>query len=99
MCCTTMKARCNVTITMASACSGGGVLLEMTSTTGRRVGRLLTLVGLWLAPLPAVAADPTSPRSGFYVGGHVGFMFGNATATLADPIGIQSAGGSTGYGT
>lgn len=52
-----------------------------------------------LAPASALAADPGAPASGFYVGGHMGYLFGNATATLADPVGVQSAGGSTPYGT
>jgi high affinity Mn2+ porin len=42
-----------------------------------------------LAPLPATAND------GFYVGGHVGYMFGTATATLGDPTGQATAGGSS----
>lgn len=29
----------------------------------------------------------------------MGYLFGSATATLADPVGVQSAGGSTPYGT
>jgi high affinity Mn2+ porin len=47
-----------------------------------------------LLPLPAVAADPPTTPSGFYVGGHVGYGFGNATATLSDPIGGASSGGT-----
>jgi len=43
-------------------------------------------------------ADDVRGRSGFYVGGHVGYMFGNANATLADPIGVAAAGGITPYG-
>jgi high affinity Mn2+ porin len=71
--------------------------------SGRRLGRLATLASLLMAPLPALAADPAAPRSGFYVGGHVGYMFGSANATLGDPTssasgGIASAGGVTGYG-
>jgi high affinity Mn2+ porin len=46
-----------------------------------------------LAAEPAFAADPVAPSSGFYAGGHAGYMFGNATATLADPIGFATAGG------
>ena len=30
-------------------------------------------------------ADDGRNRSGFYVGGHAGYVFGNANATLADP--------------
>jgi high affinity Mn2+ porin len=52
-----------------------------------------------LSWVPAWAGEPGSPKSGFYVGGHVGYMFGNAQATLADPIGVQTAGGTTPYGT
>jgi high affinity Mn2+ porin len=57
---------------------------------------------LWLlAPFPALAqTEPVGigPRSGFYFGGHVGYMFGSANATLGDPTGVTSAGGVTGYG-
>ena len=75
--------------------------------TGRlqtpRMARAATLATALLAPLPAIAADPVAPRSGFYFGGHVGYMFGTANATLGDPTGnasggIASAGGATGYG-
>ena len=45
-----------------------------------------------LAPVPAAATD------GFYVGGHVGYLFGNATATLGDPVGQATAGGSSSIG-
>ena len=51
-----------------------------------------------LASAPAMAADPVGVPSGFYFGGHVGYGFGNATATLGDPIGMASAGGTTQYG-
>src|SRR5438128_8186457 len=51
-----------------------------------------------LAPVVARAADPGGVPSGFYFGGHVGYGFGNATATLGDPIGAASAGGTTPYG-
>src|SRR6476619_555364 len=72
--------------------------------SGRRLGRLATLASMLMEPLPAIAADPAAPRSGFYVGGHVGYMFGSANATPGDPTssasgGIASAGGVTGYGT
>src|SRR5258708_13349090 len=46
----------------------------------------------------ALAADPVATPSGFYFGGHVGYMFGSASATLADLTGASSAGGTTGYG-
>jgi high affinity Mn2+ porin len=51
-----------------------------------------------MTPVPALADDLVGPRSGFYVGGHVGYMFGNANATLADPTGVAPASGTTGYG-
>ena len=35
---------------------------------------------------------------GFYVGGHVGYGFGNATATLGDPVGRRAAGGTNSIG-
>jgi high affinity Mn2+ porin len=63
----------------------------------RRARRLVALA-LLLAPTPAVAGDPGPPVSGFYFGGHVGYMFGTATAALGDPIGLDWAGGSTPYG-
>ena len=66
--------------------------------SGLRLGRFATLVSMLMAPLPAVAADPAAPRSGFYVGAHAGYMFGSANATLGDPTGVASAGGITGYG-
>ncbi|MBV8187365.1 MAG: carbohydrate porin [Alphaproteobacteria bacterium] len=53
----------------------------------------MALVAL-LLPLPAFAADPVAMPDGAYFGGHVGYLFGTGTATLADPI-----GGSTGSGT
>jgi high affinity Mn2+ porin len=55
------------------------------------------LIALLLVPVPALSQEPG--RSGFYFGGHMGYLFGNGTATLADPIGVQSAGGSSPYGT
>jgi high affinity Mn2+ porin len=55
------------------------------------------LAVLLLAPTPALSQEPG--RSGFYVGAHMGYLFGNSAATLADPIGVQSAGGTTPYGT
>src|SRR6266478_7317135 len=64
----------------------------------RAMGAAAVFTGL-LAPLPALAADPAGVPSGFYFGGHVGYGFGNATATLADPTGgVASAGGTTQYG-
>jgi high affinity Mn2+ porin len=46
---------------------------------------------LLLAPVPATA-------EGFYLGGHVGYLFGTGTATLGDPTGQASAGGTNGIG-
>jgi len=50
--------------------------------------RYLVTAGLLLAPLPSAAND------GFYFGGHVGYLFGTGTATLGDPVGVASSGGS-----
>ena len=47
---------------------------------------LAAVLAALLAPAVSRAADPGVP-SGFYLGGHVGYGFGNATATLADPTG------------
>ena len=65
----------------------------------RTVPRCLTIATLFVmvSALPAHAQEERR-RSGFYLGGHVGYIFGNANATLADPIGVASAGGSTPYG-
>ncbi len=49
-------------------------------------------------PLIPANADEAS-RGGFYAGGHVGYMFGTAHATLGDPIGTGWSGGSSPYGT
>lgn len=51
-----------------------------------------------LAPCVVLAND-MSRYSGFYAGGHVGYLFGNANATFSDPIGELSAGGTSLYGT
>jgi high affinity Mn2+ porin len=49
---------------------------------------------------PGMAVDPASASSGFYFGGHVGYLFGKAAATLGDPTGgVSSAGGTTLFGT
>src|SRR5258708_31880022 len=48
------------------------------------------MASAFLAPPHSFAADPGVP-SGFYFGGHVGYGFGNATATLADPTGLAPA--------
>jgi high affinity Mn2+ porin len=51
-----------------------------------------------LAPVVARAADPGVP-SGFYFGGHAGYTFGNAIATLTDLVGSPTSTGFTsGYG-
>ena len=57
----------------------------------------VAIAALLLASAPALAADP-APSSGFYVGGHAGYLFGNATATLSDPTGMATAGGTNNYG-
>jgi high affinity Mn2+ porin len=64
-------------------------------TQSRKVLLLLAL----LAPVPALAEDPVSMPSGYYLGAHVGYMFGNATATLADPIGGATTSGTNQFGT
>ncbi len=51
--------------------------------------------------VPEAQADPPAPpaaASGFYVGGHVGYLFGTGTATFADPVPGPTAGGTTAYG-
>ncbi|SJZ85287.1 high affinity Mn2+ porin [Enhydrobacter aerosaccus] len=65
---------------------------------GVAAGGIAAAISL-LAVRPALAADPV-PASGFYAGAHMGYLFGNATATLADPTGgVASAGGTSPYGT
>ena len=54
-----------------------------------RWAALVALAG----PVPGLAQE-ARPASGFYAGGHVGYLFGTATATLAD-----TAGGTSAYGT
>jgi len=61
-------------------------------------GAAAGVMSAFLAPARTMAADPGAASSGFYAGGHVGYMFGNATATLADPIGMATAGGTTVFG-
>jgi len=56
------------------------------------MNKVLVATTLFLTPLPAAATD------GFYFGGHVGYIFGNATATLGDPLGQATAGGSSSIG-
>jgi high affinity Mn2+ porin len=60
--------------------------------------RAVTLAAALLAPIPTMAADPGAPRSSFYFGGHVGYMFGTANATLGDPTGVASSGSISSYG-
>jgi high affinity Mn2+ porin len=50
------------------------------------------------AALPAAAEDPVVMPSGVYAGGHVGYLFGSATATVADPFPGASGGGSNAIG-
>jgi high affinity Mn2+ porin len=57
----------------------------------------LGLLGILFAPVTALAADPGVP-SGFYFGGHVGYGFGNGTATLSDPLGVNMATGTSQFG-
>jgi high affinity Mn2+ porin len=68
-----------------------------TPRTAPRFLAILPLVSALQFTTPA-SADDTAARSGFYVGGHVGYLFGNARATLADPIGVAANGGVTPYG-
>jgi high affinity Mn2+ porin len=60
---------------------------------------IATLIAAAHLMLPAVAAAQDAPRrSGFYAGSHVGYMWGNANATLGDPTGFGTASGSNPYG-
>ncbi len=63
--------------------------------------RRLSCALLLLAAAPGPAnAENGLPSSAFYFGGHVGYLFGNANATLADPSGgVASAGGTSQFGT
>jgi high affinity Mn2+ porin len=60
---------------------------------------IATLVAAMQPVLPAAAQPDDSRRSGgsFYAGAHVGFMFGNASATLSNPVGIGSQGATAPY--
>jgi high affinity Mn2+ porin len=72
--------------------------LAVTSRRGRLGAHIAAFLTL-SAPVPAIAADPGVP-SGFYLGGHAGYMFGSATATLTDLAGNgASTGFTSGYGT
>src|SRR5258707_8173356 len=68
--------------------------------TLRTAPRCLVITTLLAAaPLAVpVEADDGRGRSGFYVGGHVGYIFGNGHATLGDPIGVAAAGGIAPFG-
>src|SRR5260370_19805020 len=70
--------------------------MPMVRTAPQYLAIATLFAALQLAPA-AEAADGRN-RSGFYVGGHVGYMFGNAKATLGDPTGGAAAGGITPYG-
>ena len=62
-------------------------------------GRLMAaIVAALMTPLAAQAADPSLPSSAFYFGGHVGYTFGTANATLGDPAGTSSAAGRSQFG-
>jgi len=58
-----------------------------------------TLIAAIQPVSPSGAQTDDSRRGGgsFYAGAHVGFMFGNASATLSDPIGIGSQSATTPY--
>lgn len=82
--------------------NGARTMKKAARATHKVLGRLAAAATALAAPSiasPAWASDPEPPRSGFYVGGHVGYLFGNATATFADPIGVATAGGTSPYGT
>ena len=57
--------------------------------TVRTAPQYLAIAALLAAAqsLASALADDGRNRSGFYVGGHVGYLFGNPNATLADPTG------------
>ena len=67
--------------------------------TVRTAPQYLAIAALLAAaqPLARAEADDGRNRSGFYVGGHVGYLFGNPNATLGDPTGAASAGGTSPY--
>jgi high affinity Mn2+ porin len=67
-------------------------------TSFARTARGLAIATLIAVP-PAAAQTDDGRRSGgsFYAGAHVGFMFGNARATLSDPIGISSQSAANPY--
>ena len=55
-----------------------------TPTRGRAGTAIAAVAAILLAASPARADEPGAQRSGFYFGGHVGYLFGNATATFAE---------------
>ena len=59
--------------------------------TVRTAPQCLAIAALLAAaqPLAPAVADDGRNRSGFYVGGHVGYLFGNPNATLGDPTGSR----------
>src|SRR6185436_7609494 len=60
---------------------------------------IATLIAAVQPVRPAEAQTDENRRSGgsFYAGAHVGFMFGTASATLADPIGTSAQSASNPY--
>ncbi len=68
-------------------------------TSMPRVVRAPALATALLLPVAALSADPAGPRSVLYVGGHVGYGFGNATATPGDPAGVAPADSTSQSGT
>ena len=73
--------------------------LHVTRTVRPVMKGLAALAAILLAASGVRADEPGAARSGFYVGGHVGYLFGTATATFADPVPGSTAGGTTSYGT
>ena len=64
-------------------------------------GSACLLLATLLAPTAALGSDPQSTRSAtaWYLGGHIGYMFGNGNASLADPSGgVAATGGTTQFG-
>ncbi|MBN9090753.1 MAG: carbohydrate porin [Reyranella sp.] len=64
-------------------------------TTNSRVRSLAALI-IFFTPSAGLATDRAN--DGFYFGGHVGYLFGTGTATLGDPAGTASSGGSNAIG-
>lgn len=69
-------------------------------SAGLRLGaaQVVTLATALLVPIQTTAADPGASRSNFYFGGHVGYMFGIANATLGDPTDAASSNTLSAYG-